>query len=93
MIGELWEIVVNFAFCCYAIFGVCVALSGYWHRNVPTLTRIAICAAAAVVLWPSSYLVNIAGTAIMTLLLLPDIKLSIQANKEKKASKLSADAT
>lgn len=93
MIGEVWEIVVNFALCCYAIFGVCVALSGYWHRNVPTLTRIAICAAATVVLWPSSYLVNIAGTAIITLLLLTDIKLSIQARREKKAAKLSTCAT
>ena len=84
-IGEPWEILVNFIFCCYAIFGICIALSGYWHRKTPMLIRIAIWVVAAAILWPTSYLINTIGMVLLTLLLLPDIRLSIKAHKDKKA--------
>ena len=92
MIGEAWEILVNAGLCCFAIFGVCIALSGYWLRHTPMIMRLALCAAAAIILWPSSYLVNAIGVLVLFLLLLPDIKLAIQAKKEKKADPLHSES-
>ena len=47
-------IIMDAILCAYAIFGACIALSGYWQRSVPMAIRLAICAVCAVMLWPTT---------------------------------------
>ena len=47
MIGSAGAIIMDAILCAYAIFGVCIALSGYWQRSVPMAIRLAICARGA----------------------------------------------
>lgn len=78
MIGNPSTIIVDSILCAYAIFGVCIALSGYWQRNVPMVIRLAICAVCAVMLWPTALVVNLCGAVALTVLLFPDMKMSVQ---------------
>jgi TRAP-type uncharacterized transport system fused permease subunit len=76
--GPIGDVLINTALCSYAIFAVCIALSGYWQRTVSMLRRILLVAIAGVILWPTSLLINLTGAVGLTILLFPDMKMSIQ---------------
>jgi len=87
MIGSVSDIFINLILCGYAIFGVCIALAGYWQRNVPMALRLALGAVSAVILWPSSLLINLCGAVVLTVILFPDMKMSFQKARERRLSK------
>lgn len=84
MIGTPGMIILNFLLCAYAIFAVCIALAGYWQHKVSMPRRILLCAVSAVILWPTILPVNLAGVAGLTVLLFPDIRLSVQKMTERR---------
>lgn len=83
MEGSTADIIIDSIFCAYAIFGVCVALSGYWHTHVQLWRKMALVVIAGVILWPTNQLANLAGIVVMTILLLPDIRISIRNRRAK----------
>lgn len=83
MIGTPLMILVNFLLCSYAIFAVCIALSGYWQDVVSMPRRLLLCAVAGVILWPTTLIVNLAGVVALTLLLFPDMKRSFHKMTHK----------
>ena len=93
MIGAPGMVLINFLLCSYAIFAVCIALSGFWQNKVSMLRRILLCAVSAVILWPTQLLVNLAGAVALTMLLLPDIKLSFSKMQERHKAKAGTDLT
>ena len=86
MIGSAGAIIMDAILCAYAIFGVCIALSGYWQRSVPMAIRLAICAVCAVMLWPTALIVNACGAAALTVLLFPDMKMSVQKIRNRHSA-------
>ena len=76
--GSIGSVLFNTVLCAYSIFGLCVALSGYWHTQLPLVVRLLLGAAALAVVWPTSLWVSLVGIGIVTGLLLPDIRLSLQ---------------
>jgi TRAP-type uncharacterized transport system fused permease subunit len=86
MIGSAGAIIMDAILCAYAIFGVCIALSGYWQRSVPMAIRLAICAVCAVMLWPTTLIVNACGAAALTVLLFPDMKMSVQKIRNRHSA-------
>ena len=74
--GPIFNIIMDTALCAYAIFAVCIALSGYWQSHVSLWRRLSLVPIAIVVLWPTSLMVNLAGCAFLTVILLPDMKIS-----------------
>ncbi|MGI6080908.1 MAG: TRAP transporter permease [Candidatus Avilachnospira sp.] len=91
MEGEPLDILICFVFCLYAIFSICVALSGFWQLTVPMVKRVLLCAFSVVILWPTSILINLAGAVVLTVLLLPNIKASIEYNMNRKKSVKAAE--
>ena len=87
MVGSAGTIIIDSALCAYAIFGVCIALAGYWQRNVPMVVRLAICAICAVILWPTALVINLCGAAALTVLLFPDIRLSVQNIRNRRSAR------
>lgn len=87
MVGSVSTIIIDSALCAYAIFGVCIALAGYWQRNVPMVVRLAICAICAVILWPTALVINLCGAIALTVLLFPDIKLSVQNMRNRRSAR------
>lgn len=87
MVGSVSTIIIDSVLCAYAIFGVCIALAGYWQRNVPMVVRLALCAICAVILWPTALVINLCGAAALTVLLFPDIRLSVQNIRNRRSAR------
>ena len=87
MVGSVSTIIIDSILCAYAIFGVCIALAGYWQRNVPMVVRLALCAICAVILWPTALVINLCGAAALTVLLFPDIRLSVQNIRNRRSAR------
>ncbi len=87
MQGAPLNILFTFLLTAYSLFCMCVALSGYWHKKLHILVRLATIMTAIVVLWPTSHLINLAACVVDTMILLPNIRLSVQAGVEKRAKK------
>jgi TRAP transporter 4TM/12TM fusion protein len=81
--GPLSSILEETALCAYAIFAVCIALSGYWHAPVAMWRRVSLVAISAVILWPTGLLVNLAGVAALTAMLFPNIRMSFEKIKKR----------
>ena len=93
MIGEPGMILLNVCLCAYAIFAICIALSGYWQRKVSMVRRLLLCVAAAVVLWPTEMAINLTGVVVLTALLFPDMRLSVMRARERRMAKKNAAET
>ncbi len=91
MMGSPGMVFINFLLCSYAIFAVCIALSGYWQNKVSMLRRILLCLVSTVILWPTQLLVNLVGTVLLTILLLPDARLSFSKMQERHKAKTGAN--
>jgi TRAP-type uncharacterized transport system fused permease subunit len=78
MQGSASDILIQTAFCAYAIFAVCIALSGYWQQTVSMPRKVLLVAIAGVILWPTSFVVNAAGVVGLTILLFPDMRMSLK---------------
>jgi TRAP-type uncharacterized transport system fused permease subunit len=85
--GPIKDILADTALCAYAIFAVCIALSGYWQHPVAMWRRSALVAISVGILWPTSMLVNLTGVVLLTVLLFPDMKSSWEKIKAKKKEK------
>ena len=73
MIGSPWMIIIDTAFVCFGLFGVCIALAGFYTAPVSMPRRIILAAISAVILVPTSTLINAIGT-LRRYCLLPDIR-------------------
>lgn len=87
MVGAPGMIALNFLLCAYAIFSVCIALSGYWQKKVSMPRRILLCAVSAIILWPTHLFINLGGVVLLTVLLFPDMRLSFAKMYERHEAK------
>ncbi len=85
MVGAPWEIIVDTAFVCFGLFGVCIALAGFYTAPVSIPRRIMLTAISAIILVPTTTLINAIGTIVLLIVFLPDIKTFI-ANKMKRTA-------
>lgn len=74
MIGSPWMIIADTAFVCFGLFGVCIALAGYFTAPVSMPRRLMLTAIGAVILIPTNPLINSIGTIMLLIVFLPDIR-------------------
>jgi TRAP-type uncharacterized transport system fused permease subunit len=74
MIGSPWMIIADTAFVCFGLFGVCIALAGYFTAPVSMPRRLMLTAISAVILIPTNSLINSIGTIMLLIVFLPDIR-------------------
>jgi TRAP transporter 4TM/12TM fusion protein len=74
MIGSPWMIIADTAFVCFGLFGVCIALAGYFTAPVSMPRRLMLTAISAVILIPTNPLINSIGTIMLLIVFLPDIR-------------------
>ena len=80
LMGDPIDIIVQFALTLYAIFAVCIALSGYWRVPCNFVRKILLWLFAGVILWPTALWINLLGVVALTLVLLPDFKVAFSKN-------------
>ncbi|KUO72770.1 MAG: hypothetical protein APF77_02060 [Clostridia bacterium BRH_c25] len=85
MIGSPWEIIVDVAFVIFGLFGVCIALAGYYAAPVSMPRRLLLVAISVVILVPSTTLINTLGSIALLIVFLPDIKKFIDKKKNRTA--------
>jgi len=74
LVGSALDVFLGVLFVTVGIFGVCIALAGYYTDHVTMPRRLLLTAVSAVILLPTHVLVNLGGCVVMGVLFWPDLK-------------------